>query len=401
MNAAPTRSRLQEFLRSEAQAGTHNQQFVLGLTGIRALAAMMVLMHHLFAVAGPRIIWVNFGEFSIKVHFLLTCAWMGANVFFVLSGFLLALPFIARAPAPVTLPQSSQFIWRRIRRVVPAYWFQIAFLTIVAGGLSSWPEWKMLGAHLLFLQNFREDYAYALNGVYWTLPTEFGFYLMLPLLGWLAYRMRRDDARSWVMLGVLLVAFSIAWRYVAFLGVSDQPVGKRVFALMQLPGLIDHFAIGILLAWGYVRAQQTGKPISGRQSDALTIFGLLGMVMVMAVFEVIYEQYWDGHPYLFVGYSVTAVFMGMFIVGTAGGGRVSQLLFGNPLAVMLGLISYSLYLWHFPVLLWTMKLLDRMGVTGDRLWLLVAIAIPASVATAAISYWLIERPFMSRRKRTT
>ncbi len=181
------------FLRDEAQAGTHNQQFVLGLTGIRALAAMMVLLHHLFAVAGPRIIWVNFGEFSIKVHFLLTCSWMGANVFFVLSGFLLALPFIARAPAPVTLSASLQFVRRRIRRVVPAYWFQIACLLAISTGLATLPDWRMVVSHLLFLQNFSEQYAYALNGVYWTLPTEFGFYLLLPALAWAAWRMRRGD----------------------------------------------------------------------------------------------------------------------------------------------------------------------------------------------------------------
>jgi peptidoglycan/LPS O-acetylase OafA/YrhL len=390
---------LNAFLREEAQAGSHNPQFVLGLTGIRALAAMMVLLHHLFAVAGPRIIWVNIGEFSIKVHFLLTCAWMGANVFFVLSGFLLALPYVARSPAPVTFKQSAEFIWRRIRRVVPAYWFQIACLLAISTGLATWPDWQMVGAHLLFLQNFSERHAYALNGVYWTLPTEFGFYLLLPVLAWAAYRMRRDDSRSWVVLAMLLVAFSIAWRCIAFLGVADQPVGKRVFAMMQLPGLVDHFAIGILLAWGYVRAQQSGRPISGRLSDALTIFGLAGMVMVMAILELIYEQYWDGHPYLFVGYSLTAVCMGAFIVGTAGGGKVSRALFGNPLAVLLGLISYSLYLWHFPVLLWTNRLLDRMGVAGDRLWWLVAIAIPASIAFAALSYRWIERPFIARRRR--
>jgi len=204
------------FLRDEAQAGTHNQQFVLGLTGIRALAAMMVLLHHLFAVAGPRIIWVNFGEFSIKVHFLLTCSWMGANVFFVLSGFLLALPFIARAPAPITLGASLRFIWRRIRRVVPAYWFQIACLLAISTGLATLPDWRMVVSHLLFLQNFSEQYAYALNGVYWTLPTEFGFYLLLPAIAWLAWRMRRGDSRSWLWLCLVLVGFSIAWRFIAF-----------------------------------------------------------------------------------------------------------------------------------------------------------------------------------------
>ena len=91
-----------------------------------------------------------------------------------------------------------------------------------------------------------------------------------------------------------------------------------------------------------------------------------------------------------------AVFMGAFILGTAAGSRVSRWIFGNPLAVFLGLISYSIYLWHFPILLWTMKLLDVWKIDGDRVWWLAGLAIPSTIVVAAMSYWWIERPLMLR-----
>ena len=149
----------------------------------------------------------------------------------------------------------------------------------------------MLFAHLFFLQNFSQNYAFQLNGVYWTLPTEFGFYLILPLLAWLAYRMRRDDSRSWVVLGAGMVVFGICWRAIVFLGVSDSPIGTRVFKMLQLPGLVDQFGIGILFAWCYVRSRQIEQPLNARNSDALTILGLLGTLLVMVSFELVFEQY--------------------------------------------------------------------------------------------------------------
>jgi peptidoglycan/LPS O-acetylase OafA/YrhL len=89
--------------------------------------------------------------------------------------------------------------------------------------------------------------------------------------------------------------------------------------------------------------------------------------------------------------------MVVFGVAMAGPRSLSHALFANSGMLYLGIVSYSLYLWHPPILQWTMKLLDYFAITGDRLWWLVGISIPLSLLVATISYYWIERPFIARR----
>lgn len=392
---SPT-GRWREILLLEASGSSRADQFSAGLTGLRGLAAMMVLLHHLFALAGPRVLSINLGGWQITYHWLITCSWMGANVFFVLSGFLLAIPFVRNIDGTGAEVRVAPYLLRRIQRVVPAYWFQITVLTVVLYLTAKPPDFLVILLHFVFLQNFSQVHASALNGVYWTLPTEFGYYLLLPLFAVLAtfFSSHKQYRRAaWLLLSVSLVAFAVAYRVAAYAAVADATIDKKVFALLQLPGLIDHFAIGMLLAWVYMRH---AAAISSGLADGVMMTGLLGIVSMMALLDHVYVDYWNGHVLMYVGYTVTACFIGLLVLGVAMGGRLSRALFANPIMLVLGIVSYSLYLWHLPIQFWTQKLLDQYAVTGDRLWWLVAISIPLSLLAAILSYYWIERPFMPR-----
>lgn len=354
----------------------------------------MVLGHHIFALAGPRLLSLNIGDVQITYHWLLTCGWMGANVFFVLSGFLLAIPFARYIEGTGKPVDVGGYLLRRIKRVVPAYWVQIAVLSTVLyiGGTAL--DWRMIGAHFAFMQNFRQDYSYALNGVYWTLPTEFGYYLLLPLFAAAAVLLGSKKRTAWLVLSVTLVVVAIAYRYLMYASVAEATVGVKFFVLLQLPGLIDHFAIGMLLAWIYVRHAPRA---SARHSDALVIVGLAGIVAMMALLDHVYLDYWNGHILLFIGYTITAAFIGALVLGTAMAGPMSRALFANAPMLFIGIVSYSLYLWHLPILHWTATLLGHLGVAGA--WWLAALGVSASIVIATISYYLVERPFMNRNAR--
>lgn len=355
---------------------------------------MMVLLHHVFALAGPRVLSVNLGGWQITYHWLLTCGWLGANVFFVLSGFLLAIPFVRNIEGVGARVIITPYLARRIRRVVPAYWFQIVILAAVLY-FTSLPNWHAIIPHFAFLQNFSQDYAFALNGVYWTLPTEFGYYLLLPVFAALVTLFAGHKRAAWLLLSVSLVAFAVAYRVVAYTAVADATIDKKVFTLLQLPGLIDHFAIGMLFAWVYVRH---AAAVSSTLADGVMLAGLLGIVSMMALLDHVYADYWNGHILIFVGYTITACFIGMLVLGVAMAGPVARMLFANSTLLFLGIVSYSLYLWHLPIQSWTQRLLDHFAVAGDRLWWLVGISIPLSLLAATISYYWIERPFMPRPK---
>ena len=390
--ASPWRDRLLV----DASGSTRPDQFLVGLTGVRALAALMVMSFHLFGLAVPRLLAFNIADWQITYHWLITCSWMGANVFFVLSGFLVAIPFVRNIEGAAVPVQIIPYLVRRIRRVVPAYWFQIVALCVVLHFTASLPGWQAIAMHFAFLQNFNQGYASALNGVYWTLPTEFGYYLLLPLFAAIALQFRFQMSAAWRVLSVLLIAFAIGYRVLAYDAISEEGVGKKFFTLLQLPGLIDHFAIGMLLAGVYVRY---ASRISSRWADGMMLAGLLGIMAMMASLDNVYLRYWNGHFLLFVGYTITACFIGLLVLGVAvaGSQSMSRALFANTPMLYLGVISYSLYLWHVPMQQWTMKLLDYFLITGDRLGWLVAISVPLSILAATISYYLIERPFLSHR----
>lgn len=379
----------------EASGSSRTDQFSAGLTGIRGLAAMMVLLHHVFALAGPRVLSINLGDWQLTYHWLITVGWMGANVFFVLSGFLLAIPFVGNIEGVGARVAIATYLARRIRRVVPAYWFQIVILAAVLYFTATLPVWQALILHFAFLQNFNQAYAFALNGVYWTLPTEFGYYLLLPIFATLAALFAAHKRAAWLIFSVSLIAFAVAYRVVAYAAVAEASTDKKVFALLQLPGLIDHFAIGMLLAWVYVRH---AARVSSSQADAVMLTGLIGIVSMMALLDHVYADYWNGHILIYIGYTITACFIGMLVLGVAMAGRLSRVLFANSMMLALGIVSYSLYLWHLPIQFWTQKLLDHFSVSGDRLWWLVAISIPLSLMAATLSYYWIERPFMPRAR---
>ncbi len=389
-----TPSRGHDYLIHEAASASRADQFSAGLTGIRALAALMVLSHHVFGLAGPRVLSFNIRNTEITYHWLLTCSWMGANVFFVLSGFLLAIPFARHIEDTGREVRIDTYLTRRIKRVVPAYWVQIAILCVVLYWASALPAWNVIATQLFFLQNFWQNYAAALNGVYWTLPVEFGYYLLLPLFAAIAGLFSTQKRIAWLTLSCSLVAAAIAYRTLMYATVADASQPTKFYILLQLPGLIDHFAIGMLLAWVYVRI---APPFSPRISDGLVIVGLSGIVVMMALVDHFYLVYWNGHAMLYLGHSVIATFIGALVLGTAMAGPLARALFANTPMLFVGLISYSLYLWHVPILIWTMRLLDKFEVTGDRVWWLVGIGIPSSLLAATVSYFLVERPFMVRK----
>ena len=384
-----------ETLLVEASGSSRADQFSAGLTGIRGLAAMMVVSFHLFALAGPRVLSVTLGGWQITYHWLITCGWMGANLFFVLSGFLLAIPFVRNIDDAGAQVRVVPYLTRRFHRVVPAYWFQILVLATILWLTAKLPDWSTIILHFAFMQNISDVHAFELNRVYWTLPTEFGYYLLLPLFAALATLFASNKRAAWLMLSVVLIAFAVAYRVVAYAGVADATIDKKVFALLQLPGLIDHFAIGMLLAWVYVRH---AAAVSSRTADGVMLAGLLGVVSMMALLDHVYADYWNGHILIFIGYTITACFIGLLVLGVALAGRLSRALFANPMMLALGIVSYSLYLWHLPIQFWTQKLLDHFSVSGDRLWWLIAISIPLSMLAATLSYYWIERPFMPRTR---
>jgi peptidoglycan/LPS O-acetylase OafA/YrhL len=261
--------------------------------------------------------------------------------------------------------------------------------------------------YLFFLNAFPglDVQLWPFSGVWWSLATEAQFYLVLPLL---PLFVRSPTARR---VGVLLLVIYVA-AYVGFLVASGPWTlsGKdKEYVSVSLVGRAPLFALGAMAAWlwdGPGRALRDGPvargwfALAGFDVVLVSLFVLLGLLLqrvVLLTFDVAETTWFWWH--LIEGGLWTAILLLLLFAPL----RTKRLI-SNPVFLHLGRWSYSLYLIHFPIMWYTLQWLKAWRPAAFITWsttnLLVAPVILAGcVALAALSYRLIERPFLVRKAR--
>ncbi|MCW3015713.1 MAG: acyltransferase [Solirubrobacterales bacterium] len=375
---------------------------------LRAIAAVSVVLFHAVGFWGGGLADGAAGRaFIARLE-------VGVPVFLAISGFLLYRPFVAAHAAGRARPATGAYAWRRFLRIVPAYWVA---LTLSAVALS----WTYVfdGADWLTYYGFGQLYTVPALGrgaiaPAWTLGIEVSFYAFLPL--WAAGlrapdRRGPDRSRDQILrrhataVGGLWVA-SVLYSVVLFAtGAVADPVRTNDPALLALPGTLDTFALGMALAVASVALQ--GRPLPRllaaieRRSWlpwalALTAFcasavaiGLTG-APDQAVSPAQYLAKWQLYGLVAVGLLWPAVF------GDQRRGAVRRLLGLAPLA-WVGLVSYGVYVWHWPVLMQLQRWdLGAAGVHPYVLWGVTGLL--ATLVLGALSYAVVERPALSLRR---
>lgn len=364
------------------------------LTGLRGWAALWVLIYHVWVVSrhGPVIFHV--GEWNIVLTPFFSAGWSGVQIFFVLSGFLLGLPFAQWQAGTRERPNLKRYLFRRVVRVFPAYYVQLAILLGVAyllGQASPIANFESLWRHLFMLFVPPPVGTAPINGVWWTLPIEFMFYLALPFLAVLI------NPRRWLLLLVLMLASMWLWRSGTIMFLGDEPIPVRVLMSYQLPGAMDSFGMGMIGAMLHVSKGSVSAWLS-RHHKLMAIAGLTVMVLCLYWIRFRRMDYWS-HSLIF--YTWTTVYsFAILSVAIAGvnGNRLIGWLFGNSAIVFAGIVSYSIYLWHFPLLNWLSESELFSTLQNNRLPLLLLATTVGTVSMASVSYALIERPFIRMRR---
>lgn len=365
------------------------------LTGLRGFAALWVLLYHVWAAAVPRLMTVEAGPLTLDLTPLFSCGWAGVDIFFTLSAFLLTLPFAASRLGAMPPPSLGTFWLRRVLRILPAHYAQIAaFLVLAAVGIGTWPSLAQLAGNLALWFNFGRFSPAPMNPVTYTLPIEFCFYLLIPLLA-LALR-----PRWWIALLVFAIVVTQVYRHLMFGFVAHMDVPNRVIALEQLPGRLDQFVFGMLAAFAYTRGALAGRLPSARSADGLFGLGIAVVALMVALIHTASPTYWEGDPLLFVWHGVVGAAVALMLFAAASGSPLARLLFGSRVLRYVGVVSFGLYLWHHPLIGWLEAAHVFDGIDGYRLpWMLPAVLVP-SLLLAELSYRLIERPAMRLGRRT-
>lgn len=359
---------------------------------LRAIGAVAVLTTHTAFNSGD---YVRHGIWGT----LLSRLDVGVAVFLVLSGFLLARPYLARAAAVLPRPSTGRYYWKRLLRIYPVY---VVTVVIALGLLPANDGVGPVGwlRTLLLADSYTADrLPHGLTQM-WSLAVEAAFYVVLPGLMLVAVGRRRPlrPGRVAVLL-TLLMALDCWWHLSLAARVDDFAGGVP---MMWLPAYLTWFAVGIGLALAHVLHQRSAP---GKVLRLLTTAGAMPGVCwtLVAALMLAAATPLAGPSLLFVptaGESLTkhllyALVGGLVVVTGVFGrpeGRYARLM-STPLLRHLGHISFSTFCIHLLVLQFVMAVTgyDLFDGHGLQIWTLTLVL---SLLASEILYRLVEKPGM-------
>lgn len=339
------------------------------IDGLRTVAVMSVLVYH--------------AEFSIGSGLFLNNGFLGVDVFFVISGFLIT-SLIIKEHHHTGRFSFLRFYERRSRRLLPALLAVMLFSIPLAWSILLPTQLvdfaKSLIASLTFASNLYwhgslQEYG-AESALFkpflntWSLAVEEQFYLAFPVVLLALYRWWKTQT-----LAVLGIAFIASLTFASWASVKHQS-----FSFYMLPSRFWELLVGALIA--HVLYLYPTWFTNFKISKAMPAIGLFLITVSLISFD-----FSQNHPGLVT--LVPVIGTALVICFSNERDVVTRILSSKPM-VGVGLISYSLYLWHYPVFAFS-RLTNLSPTFYDKvLW--IAVAILASIAT----YFLIEKPFRHR-----
>jgi peptidoglycan/LPS O-acetylase OafA/YrhL len=363
------------------------------LDGMRALAVLLVMLFHAW-YNQPGMLAPGQAVDASPIWYART----GLVTFFVLSGFLLFLPYAQWSFGAAPMPSARKFYKRRILRVGPAYWVCLSLLVLTAPLTAA----SLLDGlvHIPFIFNAVPASIFSINGVFWTMAVEVQFYAVLPLIGWALYRLAQKigtlSAAAAVFAAMLCISFAsgLANRLG---GVEQIPVVSAIAGQRSMSFYLAIFGCGIMVSVAYTYLTRVAPPDA---AGLLRLKRIAVACMVLAVFVGVGFAFKPSILRIEAGRNIFygAVF-GLLLFGILFAPARWRWIFATPAVRFVGLVSYSLYLWHTIVLNFIVGWIPQSLSQTDRVLLGFALELVIAVPVAYVSYLLVERPFMMARKR--
>jgi len=329
------------------------------IEGLRALAVLSVVAYHAFPAVAP-------GGF------------VGVDVFFVISGFLITGIIVREREA-------NDFSWgrfylRRARRILPA----LAVIILIIAGLAAWIELPqqlsitggLLGLSGIFAANLGFNHTLGYFDPkpqqspllhLWSLGVEEQFYLLWPILIALLFLKPLKRARPWLVLVLLAASLAFAQKQLM--------AGALSSAFFGLPSRVWEFLAGAMLVFGV--------PAPGKRFIADTASGA-GLLLILGSVLLLTDRM------LFPGLAALPACIGAALLIWAGQGQSPRpsLVLTNAPARAVGRVSYSLYLWHWPLLVLAAEVAQRPLSLLERAGLMLLAG-----GLSVLTWRFVEQPF--------
>lgn len=402
-----------------ASAAPRTGARIIGLDGARGLSAVGVAVMHVA------------GNFSPNTASQTKIGLIGMSLifFFVLSGFLLYLPYVrhlVQDAAVATAPSARNFAIHRVARIVPGYLvifllcnyvFQVVYVenptvqtigTDEGTGMITDPG--QLAANLTMVQTYFPQYIFTGLNPSWSLTLEFAFYASLPLFAMLLFTLRRRTALRPLMIAAGLPLFFVALGFVGklllplvshYFGVTDPEMmqwGPNWVSVYLRSFLVnaDNFAFGMLAAVVVVALEQ--RTVRERLGHRVWLYSALALPVVLVVSLALIAL---GNMFGTSGIAIASALIILVLVAPLACGERSRIGEALELAPFLyiGKVSLSLYLLHFPVMLMMHRFDLLAGDSLGGMCLNIVTVLAVTVLASTVTYYAVEKPAMNVARR--
>lgn len=338
---------------------------------VRGIAILAVLAFHLRIVTGM-------AGLDAAIQPVVDLGWVGVDLFFVLSGFLVGRLILTAASGPGGLDRAD-FFSRRILRLWPVLYLYLAMIVAAGVGTGSGAAWSLVWPVMLHTQN----YATHIPSHLWSLAVEEHFYLVAALA--LPELLRRTGARGVAVALLAILIGSLALRLIAL--EFGEPT---VHLQWQTHYRADSIAAGVLLAW-LDRYRPDLLAEAQRHRAALLIAAGVGFGLLAAIPD-------DRFRYT-IGLTIAYCASAAFILGVHGTTVTPAFVVPARMLAALGTIAYPLYIFHVSF----GRIADAVAISIgiDQALVLLIWRFALVTAGAAMISRLVERPIMRLRDRST
>ncbi|MEI7732787.1 MAG: acyltransferase [Verrucomicrobiota bacterium] len=365
--------RISQFVLSKLSRITSHGGFLPEIDGLRFVAIMSVIIYHLHDYWIKKPVVARYEEgLGRFIEVLALQGWFGVQLFFVISGFILTLPFAAHHLEGRPAVGIKSYFLRRLTRLEPTYLINLLLiftLLIVVNHASFLGLLPNLGASAIYQHGLLFGTMSTVNFVTWSLEVEVQFYILMPFFS-LVFLVKTHWIRVLLLVPAML--------FFAFVEKHKLVSGFCLLSHLQ------YFFAGILLADIYLTTLKNCQAALSWTWDfvAATSWILIVFILVRA------EAFTLILPFLII-----IAYVGAFR------GRLMNRIFRSPWIVTIGGMCYTIYLYHFYIISLIGHGINRFFYGCQPMVAFVAyslIVIPAIIGIGAILFILFERPFMNK-----
>jgi peptidoglycan/LPS O-acetylase OafA/YrhL len=361
---------------------TYPNQKLNGLDHLRALAIMLVLVFHYSLFKHPQ--WIqDFGSFG----------WTGVDLFFVLSGFLIASQLFARINQGKNI-SIKEFYFKRFFRIIPVYLVVVGLYFLVPP-FKEWEALPPLWKFLTFTQNLGLNRL--THGTFshaWSLCIEEQFYLLFPIIIALAIYFKLGKKAFYLLPMLFVIGFVI--RLSVWYKIIEPLEGTGSFystwmTWMYYPTFtrLDGLIVGVSIASIFEFMPNIKNKIT-KYGNLLLLIGLILIVAASFVCDG-----FGGFATSIIGFPMIAIAYGVMVMGAVSPNAILYK-YGSRITSFIAALSYSIYLSHKGIIHLTQQYFVKLGVQVDGN-LMALFCLITCILAAWILHVLIEKPFLKWR----